>query len=345
MLMQWRWPNRQEWLLTAKLLVIMFTAYFAAQLLGLNSPIWAAATAVIIAGGTPGAAARSGLSRIQGTLIGLVAGLLMHLLLGHTLLAAAAGFVAASLLCFSLGFKQEMKLAAITSLMTTLIVQGDGMSSSLLMALWRAGDILLGGAVGIGLSYLLVPQRAARELERHMQEQIRHLGQLGRDILLCYVSQEQGAGDFQQRLRFHETAHELRRTLQRELSLEPADPDLKAQLAARIQILEQLTHGVTALLRTVELCKPEPSRQLLASPLRELADALAECAERWETAEWQAGLAKLVACDEAVQAGFARIYPQLQPPNYTSADLFHLTDVVLWSHRLVHGFGCLNPRE
>ena len=345
MLMQWRWPARAEWLLTAKLLVIMFTAYFAAQLLGLNSPIWAAATAAIIAGGTPGAAARSALSRIVATLTGLGVGLLMHWLLGHSLLAAMAGFIGASLFCLCFGFKQEMKLAGITSLMTTLVVQGEGLEPSLLMALWRACDILLGGLVGVVLSYLLLPQRAARELQRHIREQLLHLSQLCRDILLCYVSEEGQVAELRQRLRFHETARELRRTLQRESGMEPTEAMLKAQLTAQILALEQLSDGVTALLQTVERCKQEPSRQLLASELLALAHALASCAEQWETAEWDAGLARLVACDQAVQAGFARLYPQLLPPDYTPADLFHLTEVVLWSHRLVHGFSCLTPQE
>lgn len=346
MFKRWRLPTRSDLLLAIKLLIIMFSAYFAAQALGLGSPIWAAATAAIVSGGTPGSATRSGLSRALATIIGLGIGLLMHLILGASLLAAVSGFVGSWFFCLCWGLKQEMKLASITSLMTTLVVQGEGLEPSLLMAAYRTTDILLGSAIGIILSYVLLPQRAAKQLQSSIREHIHHLGQLTHDILYCYACRDAGAdADFRQRLRFHESARELRRSLQREIAMEPTAPELRDQLTEQILTLEQLTDGITALLQTVERCGPEPSRTLLASELQALASAIIACSLAWGQLSWAAEIEQVLDCDKALQEGVVRIHPLLLTDPFSHADLFHLIDVVLWSHRIVHGFCCLYPLD
>jgi uncharacterized membrane protein YgaE (UPF0421/DUF939 family) len=295
--MVFRLPSVNETLFMFKMLATMLCAYFASKALGLSSPMWAAATAVIIAGETPGASILAGLSRLLGTVIGLAAGLFMHAFFTHPLMLATTGFLAAYLVCQVLGLKRETKMAGISSLLPTLVVQGTELEPSVVMAAYRATNILLGGVIGVVLSFLLMPSRAADRLRVRIREQAAHLGQLVSDIIDGYANGSMNSVDLHRRQQFHAEARELRRGLYKETGAELTDASVRRQLHAQIRAMEQLSSATDALLLSVERFLEKPGPALSPNDFRELAAAIVRCTRNWDGPGWHDACEALVVAD------------------------------------------------
>jgi uncharacterized membrane protein YccC len=331
-----KYPTRSDILFALKMVIMMLCAYSASKALGLAAPLWAGATAIIIAGETPGASLRAGLSRLLGTVIGVSAGLSMHLFFTRPLVLAATGFLTANLICAAFGLKRELKVAGVSSLLPTLVVQGLGIEPSLVMAARRTINILIGGAVGLALSYLLWPRRAADQLQLRIKEQVGHLGRLASDIVAGHAEGSLNATDLRQRLRYHEDAGGQRRALISEADMEPTRTDDRQKLELQIASLEQLVGVTAALLISVERAQNKPVPARYSEAYREFAAAVAASTETWGGPAWASARDRLISADEKITAELER--PD-EPPLTDSTRRQNVAsmDIALWSHRLAVG--------
>jgi uncharacterized membrane protein YccC len=160
-----------------RMTVAALLAFIVTRLLGLQQGYWAVVTCLVVVQGTLGATISAGLSRFAGTAVGAIAGVVSSILFMNShvpewivLLAAIAplSLVAAAWPLF--------RLAPLTGSLVLLLTGSSGLS----FALGRVVEIGVGGLIGVLVSLVVLPGRAAGMVDIQGAKLLRQLGAFAR---------------------------------------------------------------------------------------------------------------------------------------------------------------------
>ncbi|MCA3584203.1 MAG: FUSC family protein [Methylocystis sp.] len=163
--LSWHWPRRAALLYCFKVAIAAMLGYMLA-LGGTESAVYATMSAALIVGASRGEDIMTSRNRVRGTLAGMVAGIVLAFMPIPPALAVAIGVGGTAYLCavFGWGVSATRVGAALCSVMI-LIHTHDAIQYSVV----RFSNTLIGIAVGLAVSYLLLPIRG-REAVAHAAE-------------------------------------------------------------------------------------------------------------------------------------------------------------------------------
>lgn len=147
-------------------------AWFVAAALGLHDGYWAVITVIIVLQSYVGSTVTASRDRAIGTLIGAVFGFAFSLYSvqpWNILLA----LLTSTVVCVLLGLKNSTRLAGVT-VVIILVVQKHSMDYTI--ALHRVIEVLLGIAIALAVSTLVLPERARMRLREGLAEEFLLLG-------------------------------------------------------------------------------------------------------------------------------------------------------------------------
>jgi uncharacterized membrane protein YccC len=156
----------------AKTTLAATIAWFVAQALGFNDGYWAVITVIIVLQSYVGSTVTASRDRAIGTLIGAVFGFAFSLYSvqpWNFLLALTASTV----VCVLLGLKGSTRLAGVTVIII-MIQQKHAMDYTI--ALHRVIEVLLGIAIALAVSTIVLPERARIRLREGLAEEFLQLG-------------------------------------------------------------------------------------------------------------------------------------------------------------------------
>jgi len=125
--------------------------------------VYSAFTAALIVGASWGEDLATSVNRVKGTLVGVVAGMLVSAFLGPNALTVGVSVGLTALIALALGWGVPVARIGVTLCIITLAFHGD---DALRYDVLRAVNTGIGIAVGLGVSFLLWPVRARDEVER-----------------------------------------------------------------------------------------------------------------------------------------------------------------------------------
>jgi uncharacterized membrane protein YccC len=149
---------------------------------GLQQGYWAAITAIIVMQSSVGSTTQASRDRLFGTAVGAVLGWAASPW-GRYPLAFALTVLAGGLICALLRRKNSARLAGLT-ICIVMVSQPGG--SNWRIAADRFFEVALGIFVALGVSVLVLPQRARRHLQRGLAEEFLLLGQLLETVMSNY---------------------------------------------------------------------------------------------------------------------------------------------------------------
>ncbi len=147
-------------------------AWYVAVALGLHDGYWAVITVIIVLQSYVGATVTASRDRAIGTLVGAAVGFAFSLyttLPWNFLLA----LLVSTILCVLLGLKNSTRLAGVT-VVIILIAQKSGTNYTI--AIHRVLEVLLGIAIALAVSTLVLPERARMRLREGLAEEFLQLG-------------------------------------------------------------------------------------------------------------------------------------------------------------------------
>lgn len=134
-------------------------------LLGLTQGYWAVITTVIVMQANLGGSIRAAWTRLAGTAVGAVAGILASLLGGQSLVALGLAVLATLSVCGLLPrLRNSSRVAGIT--VVIVILAGHPTDSAFSLGLSRFSEIALGIVMALAVSALLFPSRASAAMSR-----------------------------------------------------------------------------------------------------------------------------------------------------------------------------------
>ncbi|MDN0077668.1 FUSC family protein [Crenobacter sp. SG2303] len=153
-------PSQQSLLYAGKVLIGCMIVWFGLSALGVEDPIWAAITVVIVSEPDFVRAREQVKARVINTLTGCAVSLAGILLLGSSLTSMLISVVVAVLLVTSLKrYPASWKLAPVTVLILMHAAPGTNPAQDLQLALLRAGEIMAGCVIVLGLAALITEIR------------------------------------------------------------------------------------------------------------------------------------------------------------------------------------------
>ncbi len=152
--------KRMMLLIAAKTALAAGICYSVARLAGLQDGYWGAISAIIVLQSNVGSTVTASRDRLIGTLIGAAFGAAFSLL-GQGLWPYLLAVVAAMLTCSLLGLKNSSRLAGVT---VTILMLVHRSGSNWTLPLHRVLEVLLGIIVALGISALVLPNRARTRL-------------------------------------------------------------------------------------------------------------------------------------------------------------------------------------
>ena len=248
-----------------------------AEALQLPQGYWAVLTSVIIMQGSVGGSLKAGIDRLIGSFAGAIWGVAVTLAIPHHGISTLglALVVALGPLALVSALKPSFRIAPVTAiivLLSTSTLQADPVP----YAVDRVLEIGLGCIVGLAVSLLILPGRAARLLAAAAATVLRGFAELA-EILLHDLA---APLDRPAVVAIHQ---KLRRSLAR---VETLAGEAKHERANRLsdapdpepvlRNLRRLNHDLTAVGRAGMTAMPEQGRQHLAEPLRALRQAIVE---------------------------------------------------------------------
>jgi len=242
--------------------------------LGLPLPLWAVLTAVIVTQMSVGRSLKAAVDYLLGTLGGALYGGAVAILIPHAqelaLLAVLA--IAVAPLAVVAAFYPTLAAAPITAIVV-LLVPTMTQSTPLTSALDRVLEVMVGGGVGVAVSFLLLPSRAHAQAA---EAAARALEQIARVLRALLSDVADGIGTDE----LHRLQDGIGRSLV-ELSTIAAEAEHEraARLAPRpdtvLRTLLRLRHDLVIIGRTAQLPLPEPLKSRLRSSLTHVAGAAA----------------------------------------------------------------------
>jgi uncharacterized membrane protein YccC len=150
--------------------------YGLARLAGLQDGYWGSISAIIVLQSNVGSTVTASRDRLIGTLIGAGFGAVFSLL-GEGIWIYLAAVVTAMVACGLLGLKNSSRLAAVTVTILLLVHRtGSGFWSNWTLPAHRVVEVLLGIVVALGMSTLVLPDRAKVRLRDGLAQQFLMLG-------------------------------------------------------------------------------------------------------------------------------------------------------------------------
>lgn len=253
----------------------------------LSDTTWSAVTVLVVLQANLGGLLQSSSSRLQGTIIGAICGTLVGWALGFSPWSAGIAVFFSLTFCLLARLNDALRLAGLTS----LIVQSSfaiGVSQPWLVGLGRLTSVLVGIAIAIGLSLLLWPRPALRQLEQGLRSLFAEAAQLYAALNLT-GEQDEAIAQPQRTTGIQMLRQQLRRNRQslQEIPHEPwLDLERRSQLELQAREADTL---VFALHTLVELRREGPLPTDLASTdlnhaiqqaLQQLAQGLSLSPER-----------------------------------------------------------------
>ena len=172
------YEKRAMLLLAAKTAMAAGICYWLARLAGLQDGYWGSISAIIVLQSNVGSTVTASRDRLIGTLIGAGFGAVFSLL-GEGLWVYLLAVVAAMVACSLLGLKNSSRLAAVTVTILMLVHRTTGSNwANWIMPLHRVIEVLLGIVVALGISTLVLPDRARARLQEGLVQEFLLLGSL-----------------------------------------------------------------------------------------------------------------------------------------------------------------------
>lgn len=154
-------------------------AWYVAVALGLQDGYWAVITVIIVLQSYVGATVTASRDRAIGTLVGAAVGFAFSqftTLPWNFLLA----LLVSTIVCVLLGLKNSTRLAGVT-VVIILIAQKSGTNYTI--AMHRVLEVLLGIAIALAVSTLILPERARMRLRESLAEEFLQLGSFFEAVL------------------------------------------------------------------------------------------------------------------------------------------------------------------
>ena len=272
----WTMRHGGELRLAARTTIAALLAYAAAELLHMTQVYWAVLTAVIVMQASLGGSLKATFDRLAGTLGGAVWGVVVSLALPH----AGAGGLAIALalaigpLALAAALKPWLRIAPVTAIIVLMSTQSQ-QAGPFAYALDRVIEILLGVAVALAVSLLVLPNRAHGALATAASRALQLMSELAAVLLPHPASAADGAT----LLRLH---GKLRRAL---AGVEAAAEEARRERAGRLtddpepeplrRNLNRLRLDLAMIGRAPVGPLPEPIAGRLAPATADVANSLA----------------------------------------------------------------------
>ncbi len=272
----WVTRHGSELRLAARTTIAALLAFAAAELLHMTQIYWAVLTAVIVMQANLGGSLKATFDRLAGTLGGAVWGVAVSLALPHAgaLGLALALTLAVAPLAVAASLKPWLRIAPVTAIIVLMSTQAQ-QAGPFAYALDRVIEILLGVAVALAVSLLVLPNRAHGALAMAASKALRIMSELA-TVLLPHPGT---AADGATLLRLH---GELRRAL---TGVEAAAEEARRERAGRLtddpepeplrRNLNRLRLDLAMIGRATIEPLPEPVAGRLAPAIADVAATLA----------------------------------------------------------------------
>jgi len=315
------------------------------RMLGLHAFYWAGISAIIVSTGSPGGSFSASLTRFGGTMLGLATGLLLVLVLGHTLLAAALAIPCAILACQAAGLKPSVKVAALSTLFPIMLAaETQGLSATWTTVLSRAENVLLGCVVTLVIDGAVWPERTGTKLQGRIRQDAARAAVLAGRLLEGYL--HKGDPPLAAELAELQTARLAYTEMLKETSLEPEDPRAPRDLlAARAATLHVLVDHCAALRDIQGRTREDGIHALLQEELASVAGAFHAAAAAFGEGEsdFPAGLDRLRGAAARLEAAYEGVRGEKGTQAYRSQEVFRLLGVLYHCGALARAFGQLSP--
>ena len=266
--------NRARLLLALRMLIAAILAYGLSIALGLPQGYWAVLTTIIVIQASIGGSLKAALDRLVGSICGALVGAVIALLLpSHTPLALGIALVIAiAPLAVLTAFYPTYRIAPVTAIIV-LMSTGAATLGPLGYAFDRVAEITLGSVIGVAVSTLIAPARAAAQLCEAAGEAAQLLSEIMTALARAACAEVLDLGSLPTRLqatlnRLATAADDAARERRSRLSDHP-DPE------PLFRTLRRLQQDILALNRLFNTAWPEPVRAALAASWTNYADVIA----------------------------------------------------------------------
>ncbi len=168
--------KRAMLLLALKTAAAAGLCYWLARLAGLQDGYWGSISSIIVMQSNVGSTVTASRDRLIGTLIGAAFAAIFSLL-GEGIWVYLAAVVTAMVACGLLGLKNSSRLSAVTVTILLLVHRtGSGFWANWTLPLHRVIEVLLGIVVALGISSVVLPDRAKVRLRDGLAQQFLLLG-------------------------------------------------------------------------------------------------------------------------------------------------------------------------
>ena len=272
----WARRRRSELRLAARTTVAALLAFAMAHLLHLPQVYWAVLTAAIVMQANLGGSIKATIDRLAGTLGGAAWGVIISIAVPH---ANAAGLALALALAvgptaLAASLKPWLRIAPVTAIIVLMSTQAQ-QAGPLVYALDRVIEILLGVAVALAVSLLVLPNRAHAALATAASRALQVMSELTTVLLPPPAT----AADAERLLQLHAR---LRRAL---AGVDVAGDEARRERVGRLtddpepeplrRNLNRLRLDLAMIGRATVEPLPEPVAGRLAAATRDVAAALA----------------------------------------------------------------------
>ncbi|WP_263358814.1 FUSC family protein [Acidicapsa ligni] len=172
--------EKRSMLLTAvKTALAAGLCYWLATLAHLQDGYWGSISAIIVLQSNVGSTVSASRDRLIGTLIGAAFGAVFSFL-GEGLWVYLLAVIAAMVTCSLLGLKNSSRLAGVT---VTILMLVHRTGSNWILPLHRVLEVLLGIVVALGISALVLPDRARTRLRDGLAQEYLLMGSVFEAVL------------------------------------------------------------------------------------------------------------------------------------------------------------------
>lgn len=301
-------------------------ALWVAGAIGLEDPYWAAVSAVVATAGTLGASVGASITRVVATLVALVIAVAVVAVVPVGGVVVAGVLVAVVLVVmFALSLDAGARLAAASTLIVTAASDGDPVG----VALSRGLNVPLGCVIAVVIGFVLLPRRAARQLEEALATDEVRAVQVAGQLVRAYVATQPPPPELTAALAELTRRVGTHRTTLADAAREPGSGQgVVRQLGERLDAVEALLAIDDALARVAAAATADEAVTLVADELASVAAVLT-------------GGGALGPQLEALDDGFAAVRQRRGTVSFGTEELARLLTVV----RLVHNVGAVRDRQ
>lgn len=147
---------------TIKTGLAIFLVLLVAQVLDINSPLFAGVATLITMQGSVSASWKAGKNRMLGTMLGAIIGLIFSIIAPNNPLVIGLGVVIIIHLCNALNWKKAISISSIV-FMAIMLNQSKG--NRLSYSIYRTLDTFLGIIVGMVVNYFISPPNIEKNIQ------------------------------------------------------------------------------------------------------------------------------------------------------------------------------------